>query len=259
MIHEKKTVLVTVKAYPNPSKKYGETVCVAGIDLNTNKWIRLYPIPYRDLDDDKKFPKYSIIEVMAAKSKDDHRPESYKVDADSIKVINHLDTGKKRDWEQRKKIVLPTVSTSMCEILKQSQESDLSLGTFKPRSVDFIIKKAPKVDEDERQACYAQLSFLNRLKNAPEAIPFDFRYRFFCEDESMCSGHNLQIIDWEIGQAYRDWGRKYKPQELLLEKIKEKWLAQMCSDKRDTHFFIGNMKRRRDTFMVLGVFYPPKL
>lgn len=259
MIHEKKTVLVTVKAYPNPSKKYGETVCVAGIDLDANKWIRLYPVPYRDLDNDKKFPKYSIIEVMAVKSKDDHRPESYKVDADSIKVIDHIDTGKKRDWEQRKKYVLPTVSTSMCEILKRSQESDLSLGAFKPKNVDFIVKKASKVDEDERQSCYAQLSFLNRSKNAPEAIPFDFRYRFFCENEPICSGHNLQIIDWEIGQTYRDWSWKYKPQELLLEKIKEKWLTQMCSDKRNTHFFVGNMKRRRDTFMVLGVFYPPEL
>ena len=41
MRHEKKTVLVTVKAYPNPSKKYGETVCVAGIDLERNTLIRL--------------------------------------------------------------------------------------------------------------------------------------------------------------------------------------------------------------------------
>jgi hypothetical protein len=60
-----KKVLVTVKAYPNPSKKYGETVCVAGIDLGTGKWIRLYPIQYRDLEDEKKFKKYSIIEIKA--------------------------------------------------------------------------------------------------------------------------------------------------------------------------------------------------
>lgn len=203
MSHEKKTVLVTVKAYPNPSKKYGETVCVAGIDLDTKKWIRLYPIPYRDLDDDKKFPKYSIIEVMAKKSNDDHRPESYKVDAGSITIVGHLDTGKKRDWAERKKHVFPTISKSMCEILRRAEEADLSLGAFRPKSPDFIIKKASKVDEDERQACYAQLSFLNRTKNAPEAIPFDFRYRFFCEDEPLCSGHNLQIVDWEIVQAYR--------------------------------------------------------
>jgi len=33
----------------------------------------------------------------------------------------------------------------------------------------------------------------------------------------------------------------------------------MCSDKKDTHFFVGNMQRFRKNFMVLGVFYPPKI
>jgi len=32
---ETKQVLITVKAYPNPSVKYGETVCCAGIDIET--------------------------------------------------------------------------------------------------------------------------------------------------------------------------------------------------------------------------------
>lgn len=41
-------ILVTVKAYPNPSKKYIETVCVAGV-TESGQWIRLYPIPYRFL------------------------------------------------------------------------------------------------------------------------------------------------------------------------------------------------------------------
>jgi len=32
----------------------------------------------------------------------------------------------------------------------------------------------------------------------------------------------------------------------------------MCSVKNDVYFFVGNMKRFRQHFMVLGVFYPPK-
>jgi hypothetical protein len=43
---ETRRILVTVKAYPNPSSKYDETVCVAGIDVNSKEWIRLYPVPY---------------------------------------------------------------------------------------------------------------------------------------------------------------------------------------------------------------------
>ena len=87
MQFQTKKILVTVKAYPNPSSKYVETVCCAGIDLSANQWIRLYPIPYRLLEDEKQFKKYSTIEVACFKATDDRRPESYKVNADSIKVF----------------------------------------------------------------------------------------------------------------------------------------------------------------------------
>ncbi len=254
---EHKNILVTVKAYPNPSKKYGETVCVAGIDLKTGKWVRLYPIPFRDLDDKKRFMKYSIIKVEVKKPNDDKRPESFKVNVDSIKVVEYFDTSDK--WERRKRIVLPSIDKSMCEILVKSEKEDKSLGTFKPKNIDFVWQKSRPKDQETRESCYAQLSFLNARKNAPEVIPYDFRYRFFCDNEPLCPGHNYSIIDWEIVQAYRDWRWKYKPESLLLDKIKERWLTSICANRNDVYFFVGNLKRFRDKFMILGVFYPPKL
>ncbi|MBN1353634.1 MAG: hypothetical protein JW994_03065 [Candidatus Omnitrophica bacterium] len=251
-----KRVLVTVKAYPNPSKKYGETVCVAGIDTDTGKWVRIYPIPFRDLDEDKKFKKYAVIEVKAIKPRDDKRPESYRVDAGSIRQIDHFDT--KDKWVKRKKIVLPTVDKSFCEILKQNASHKKSLGIFKPKNIDFICCKAKPKNDKARESCYAQLSFFDRKKKAIEAIPFEFRYQFFCENEPDCPGHNLLIIDWEIGQSYRDWRHKYKPEEHLLNMIRKRWLELICAPKNDVYFFVGNMHRFPKTFMVLGVFYPPK-
>lgn len=250
-----KKILVTVKAYPNPSKKYGETVCVAGIDIQTQKWVRLYPIPYRDLDEDIKFKKYATIQVRAIKPKDDKRPESFKVDVDSIKVLDYFDT--KDKWERRRKIVLPTADKSFCEILKSNEINKQSLGMFKPKNIDFMVCKAKPKNEEARESCYAQLTFFNDKKKAIEAIPYEFRYQFFCENEPLCQGHNLIIIDWEIVQSYRDWRYKYKPESLLIEKIKERWLTRMCSAKNDVYFFVGNMHRFPTTFMVLGVFYPP--
>ena len=252
---EIKKVLVTVKAYPNPSKKYGETVCVAGIDLGTNKWIRLYPIPFRDLDDARKFPKYSIIEIKARKAHDDTRPESYKVDSDSIKVIDQLDT--KNGWEKRKSLVTPTISPSLCAIQADSKQSGISLGMFKPFNVNFIHEKVKSQDQTKRKDCYSQAGFFKPNKEPIEEIPFDFRYQFHYRGKDDCSGHDLLIIDWELSQSYRTWRYKYRDQDLLIEKIKEKWLGNMCSDKKDTYFFVGNVNRFRNVFMVLGVFYPP--
>ena len=68
MPYQTRRVLVTVKAYPEISAKHGETVCVAGIDVDTGYWMRLYPVPFRDLEAYRKFEKYSIIEVRGRES-----------------------------------------------------------------------------------------------------------------------------------------------------------------------------------------------
>jgi len=250
-----KRVLITVKAYPNPSRKYGETVCCAGIDIDTLQWLRLYPIPFRDLDSSRKFQKYTFISVKCWKAPDDHRVESYKIDMDSIELVSHLDT--KEKWESRKRIVLPTVSPSFCSILEDTSINK-SLGTFKPCDINFFWKKATLESEAKREACYAQLSFFDAKKKAIEQIPFDFYYHFKCHGRPNCTGHQLPIIDWEIGQAYRNWRYKYRPQAQLLQKIRQRWLDLICSDKNDVYFYVGNMKRFHDHFMVLGVFYPQK-
>jgi hypothetical protein len=47
--YEPRRLLVVVKTYPNPSHSYGETVCCAGVDLATGRWVRMYPITFRRL------------------------------------------------------------------------------------------------------------------------------------------------------------------------------------------------------------------
>ena len=78
---ETKEILITVKAYPNPSKKYQETTCVAGV--SGGEWIRLYPINFRGLPPDKAFKKYELIKVKVKKRISDPRPESFIPDSDS--------------------------------------------------------------------------------------------------------------------------------------------------------------------------------
>lgn len=254
---EKKRILVTVKAYPNPSKKYGETVCCAGVDLSNSQLVRLYPVPFRDLDNDQKFKKYSIVDVNCFPPSDDKRPESLRVDADSISVLTVLDT-EKGTWKKRKDIVLKVPVKSMCQVYKDAEDKDLSLGLIKPEGVTFGWAKQSLSDQASRESCYAQLSFFDKKKNAIEEIPFNFYYNFKCAGVADCPGHKLSIIDWEIGQAFRDWRAKYRTDKVLLEKIEQRWLDISNTEKKDVYFYVGNLKRFRTTFMVLGVFYPKK-
>tara|TARA_Y100000815_G_scaffold104750_1_gene93764 strand:+ start:111 stop:284 length:174 start_codon:yes stop_codon:yes gene_type:complete len=49
-----KRILITGKTYPNPARKGVEVSCVGGVTEEGN-WIRLFPIPFRLLADDKQF------------------------------------------------------------------------------------------------------------------------------------------------------------------------------------------------------------
>ena len=101
---EKKRVLITARTYPTPAKKGVEVSCTAGI-TDQGEWIRLFPIPYRFLESDKRFKKYQWIEVEIAKSSDP-RPESYEVNIDSIHILGDpLPT--RPYWQPRMDIISP--------------------------------------------------------------------------------------------------------------------------------------------------------
>jgi hypothetical protein len=145
----------------------------------------------------------------------------------------------------------------MCQVYKDAEDQDLSLGLVKPEGVTFGWAKQSLSDQQSRELCYAQLSFLDKQKDAIEKIPFNFYYYFKCAGVADCLGHKLSIIDWEIGQAFRDWQDKYATKKVLLEKIEQRWIDISNTAKKDVYFYVGNLKRFRTTFMVLGVFYPP--
>lgn len=75
--HMKVTVLV--KAAPVLTSAFDETMCVAGVrrtDAGT-EWIRLHPVPFRDLASDERFVKYQEVELDVIRPKSDRRPESW--------------------------------------------------------------------------------------------------------------------------------------------------------------------------------------
>lgn len=50
---------------------------MAGIQED-GSWIRLYPIPFRMLEEEKKYEKFSWIEIDVERNSGDFRPESYR-------------------------------------------------------------------------------------------------------------------------------------------------------------------------------------
>ncbi len=250
-------ILVTVKTYPNPSRKYTETVCVAGIDLEAKRWIRLYPVPFRDLNSWQRFSKYSVIEARVSRTSKDTRPESFRVDRNSIRVVEQAwDT--KRKWARRREIVLPLRAASLCALKDEQAKSATSLGLVKPENVRFYAEPVDTTSAEFRAAFYDQLDAFAGAKQAIEPIPYRFGYRFRCAGEERCRGHDLSVIDWELMQLYRTLRDRENCEQDVLRKVRQKWEGEMLRSDKDTWFYVGNVFLHPRSFLVLGVFWPPK-
>lgn len=259
-------VLITVTAYPLPSRSYYELVCTAGF-LEDGSWLRIYPVPFKFLN----FRKYQWVEInLKKRGSKDFRPESFSpdsIDLKDMKVISRIDT--KNYWAERKKYCLTNVYTSIGKLIKDSQEpKNISLATFKPSKILDLIVKSDDRDWKPlwKQARKQYDLFSSDVENKKaydsmiRKIPFRFTYRFL-DDEGKES--SLMIEDWEIGALYWNCLKSAEGDEkLACEKVKQKYFKEFTK-KNDVYLFLGTTlqyHRRRvlNPFVIVGVFYPLK-
>ena len=145
-------VLITVKTYPTLSTKYDELVCTAGF-LEDGSWVRVYPIPFRKLDYEKRYSKYDWVEINLVKNSSDFRPESHKPWSieTAFNVVGHFDTN--NSWQQRKDIVLKKIYTNLTKLITEAKDKKIatSLATFKPTEIlDFTIEEVAREWDKEK-------------------------------------------------------------------------------------------------------------
>ena len=100
MSWETEHVLILVKAAPNWSTKYKKyEICTAGINQEEDTWRRLYPFSEK-LMLEKNIRIWDIIEVRTEKPTDDPRFESRKIDVESIKIVDRIETQKENGNNQ---------------------------------------------------------------------------------------------------------------------------------------------------------------
>ena len=262
-------VLITVKAYPKPSSKYEELVCTAGY-LDGEKWIRIYPVPYRYLTNNQRYPKYSWVRADLVRNTKDFRPESYRpkqgLDVE-FKVGDHLGT---RDaWAARKSFVLNEVFDSMGDLIRRAHADECkSLATMAPKEIiDFKIEETDR-EWKKKWTDQAQQASIFDLLNSGEAIkrdlipkvPFDYFYEFTTEGDT--SPRKLKIEDWEIGALFWNCLQQTHGDEVEANNlVRNKYYDDFVS-RKDLLLFLGTTLRFHkigsNPFMIIGVFYPPK-
>ncbi|NES07487.1 MAG: hypothetical protein F6K22_34645 [Okeania sp. SIO2F4] len=254
---ESKKILIATKTYPSISQKYKETVCTAGVLLSEEEkpleWVRIYPIRFRQLDFDRRYPRWSIIRALIEKNDRDYRPESFRIDDSSIEVLRKITTS--NNWEERKKFLLPLQSRSIKEI----KDQDKSLGIIKPRIINrYFCQQTERNWKPKQQAVLDQLDLFEPTVEL-EKIPYKFGYEFIDEDGDK---HRFSISDWEIQELYRKCRDKslsatqIGKEKEAIEKVRQKLEVEFMN-KKDLYFIVGNLKSHKNSFMIIGVVYPP--
>lgn len=241
-------IFLTVKAYPTISRRHHEASCMAGLTRSGN-WIRLYPVYFRDLEDDQKFKKYSWIKARVKKSPDS-RQESHLIDSDSIEVLEEISS---KQWGRRNSIVFPRIQSASGVYTPNRDINKNTLAVIKPREViSFQIDDVPDEDFNRQkanlQALQSQLGLFEPKDTRPlELVPYSFRYDYV---DDTGAHHRQKIVDWEAYQLYRNCRYRENWKELMHQRYGIELL------RTDMHLFIGTMQRFPQKWIIIGVYRP---
>ena len=241
---QKERILVTVKTYPTLSKKYGETVCTAGV-REDGSWVRIYPVPFRRLGESEQYRKYDWLECRLVRQKNDFRPDSFRpYDEADLQPAGHIDTNDM--WLERRRIILDQslVYDRLDEAITDAKANRISLCVFKPTKVKALIweKEDPKWDPDklrEMRKIHSQLDMFDdndwrKTFNVIPKLPYSFSYQF---EDTTGRQSELQILDWEIGMLYWNCLKSSDGNEdIALSKVRQKYFCEFL--KADLHFFL---------------------
>jgi len=249
-------ILITVMTYPNPSKKYYETVCTAGI-TETGQWVRLYPIDYRYQPKGRRFQKYQWIEVDLEQhgAGNDTRVESRRPHLETLSFIGDP-ISPKNGWKERRRFIDSMPTNTLMELKSAYDNEKISLGIIKPSKIlDIDIIEDDDDWDEAKKAIYDQILLFEKPLKPLRKIPYKFYYIFECLDSS--EPHHSLIIDWELGNLFLKESERLGSDKAAAESVKNKFLYEMCHPDRDTSFFMGT-NFPWNNWMVLGVFWPPK-
>ncbi|KPL70085.1 hypothetical protein ADN00_18755 [Ornatilinea apprima] len=258
-IYHYEKLLILTKTYPSPSLKYRETSCVAALNQK-GEMRRIFPVPFRLLDGQQQFQRWEWIKARVAKATGDNRPESYRIDVDSIQRLSKI--GTENAWAERIQWISPHMICSFDAIEARRQATGETLGFIRPSKVNLIIKKSDQPDwtPEENEKLIKDGLFDSeevRQRNPLRKVPYDFYYTYESfSDGSLPIEYTHKITDWEVCALYwrciRDYGNDWEI--AFRNKLQDEF-----SQTKDLIFLMGTMHRFRDKWLIVGLIYPPKV
>lgn len=251
--------LIWGKTYPELSRKHAETVCTGAVDGH-GRPVRLYPVPLRYLQGAQQYSIGDIIEVRASRNPKDNRPESHRIESDSLTIIRPVPTDQ-QEWAGRREWIFRDSSwhfESLGQLDAARQRNATSMGLIRPGTVERVYLRrksaaARREFEEKWDSVTSQTDLFLAEYKALEFLPQEIRIVWRCAtpcEKCASHPHDMMVLDWGLLELARRDGSWEKARQKL-ETISN--LAEY-----DFRLFIGNFFLRQHTWGVIGLWYPKR-
>jgi len=252
-----KRILILGTTYPSYSRKYAETVCTGGILEDSYEMVRLHPIPHRYLEPEHQFKAFQFIKAKITKNLSDPRPESYRIEPNSIELQDEIPYKKynvRREYLEKS----PHFCSSVEELIDRQAKFGISLGIVKPKKIiDCKIELRPedkRVEWEEKEKSILSQKDLFEYNFKPIDFPEAQFFVFWECDDKRCTGHKMNLHQWGIHELYRKYKNNLKRDQKVLDAMWNK----LDQSNRDVFLFLGNFRDIQYNFGLMDSYSPEK-
>lgn len=263
MVTRLERILILAKTYPSPSAQYVETSCVAGISQD-GSMRRLYPVPFRMIEEGQQFKKWQWITVRVEKANKDHRPESHKLYVDTITCGEVIES--KKEWGFRFEWLDKIPSFMHFDGIESSRLDDgLSIALLRPkrlirleitpaRNQEWTPEEKEKLMREQMQNDLFTEAEAQRQVKELRKVPYDFYYHYACDTPDGEKEYKHKIVDWEAGALFWNCHRSHGANWEAPFRTK---LEESLGNK-ELMFLMGNQHRFQNQWLIISLIYPPK-
>lgn len=260
-------MLILAKTYPTPSKGSVETTCVAAVSEN-GELRRIFPLPFRLLPDNQQFTKWQWVAANFRQPAGDRRPESRRIDVDSLMLGERVVNGRNPDWVERMRWIVPHILPSFAALEERRSSTGETLGFLRPSRIlglDITMLPPAKRDWDEEERAKLTSDFEQgdlftstsesgeRRRAMLEKLPFAVHYRYEIDTPDGPEQNRHLVTDWEVGMLYRNCLHRHGAGwEKPFRDHLETWMAG-----RDLVFMMGTVHRWPNRWLIISLIYPP--
>jgi hypothetical protein len=203
----------------------------------------------------QRFKKFQLIDVKIRPDESDPRPESFRIEPNSIVlgevVMNHA---LRRSYLDNSPHLIQSL-----EALKERQLADgTSLGIIKPKDIlDCGLEFRPESERaDWMRSEEARLAQEKLFGDPVKPLDFPearFMVEWNCDDERCTGRHRMGIEQWGIHELYR----KLKNDKDCEAKVIQQMQKQLDQWQRDVFMFLGNFRALLYNFGLMDSYSAP--